>query len=74
VEQTPLEQHPPIDYQLLLLSLAEDYFEAAHGGGALVALVMRNELLNRYHRLIATGLGCLEAVLKVHPMPWRSVS
>lgn len=56
---------PPLDYQLLLLSLAEDYFNAAHGQGSLVALAEREMELERYYKLIATGLGCLETVLKV---------
>ncbi len=56
---------PPVDYQLLLLSLAEDYFAAAHGEGSLVALRRRHSDTQAYYKLIATGLGCLEAVLKV---------
>ena len=56
---------PPLDYQLLLISLAEDYFAAAHRQGSLVALSMRIEDLDRYYKLIASGLGCLETVLKV---------
>lgn len=56
---------PPVDYQLLLLSLAEDYFTAAHGEGSLVALRRRHSDTQAYYKLIATGLGCLEAVLKV---------
>lgn len=58
--------HPSaVDYQLLLLSLAEDYFAAAHGEGSLVALRRRHSDTQAYYKLIATGLGCLEAVLKV---------
>ncbi len=56
---------PPVDYQLLLLSLAEDYFTAAYGEGSLVALSRRHSDTQAYYKLIATGLGCLEAVLKV---------
>ena len=56
---------PPVDYQLLLLTLAEDYFAKAHAEGSLVVLYQRNDELNRYFKLIATGLGCLETVLKV---------
>lgn len=58
-------QPPPVDYQLLLLSLAEDYFAAAHGEGSMVALTRRQSDIQAYHKLIATGLGCLEVVLKV---------
>lgn len=63
--QGPGNATPPLDYQLLLLSLAEDYFAAAHGQGSVVALARREGELEKYYKLIATGLGCLEAVLKV---------
>lgn len=56
---------PPLDYQVLLLSLAEDYFNAAHGQGSLVALAQRGMEMESYYKLVATGLGCLETVLKV---------
>ena len=55
----------PLDYQLLLLSLAEDYFTAAQIEGSNVALFRREIEMQRYYKLLATGLGCLEAVLKV---------
>ena len=63
-------QGQPLDYQLLLLSLAEDYFAAAHGQGSMVALARMEVEMERYYKLIATGLGCLETVLKVC-WPWR---
>jgi len=56
---------PPLDYQLLLLSLAEDYFAAAHSVRSLVVSLHQDMEMCRYYKLIATGLGCLEAVLKV---------
>lgn len=56
---------PPLDYQVLLLSLAEDYFNAAHGQGSLVALAQRGMEMESYYKLVATGLSCLETVLKV---------
>lgn len=56
---------PPLDYQVLLLSLAEEYFNAAHGQGSLVALAQRGMEMESYYKLVATGLGCLETVLKV---------
>lgn len=59
---------PPLDYQLLLISLAEEYFAAAYSGGSLAALVRRETEMQSYYKLIATGLGCLEAVLKVCPI------
>ena len=56
---------PPIDYQVLLLSLADEYLNAAHSHGTMVALQRREMDLEEYYKLLATGLGCLEAVLKV---------
>lgn len=56
---------PPLDYQVLLLSLAEEYLAAAHGQGTLIALAQREMEMEQYYKLVATGLGCLEAVLKV---------
>lgn len=59
------ESKPPIDYQVLLLSLADEYFKAAHSQGTMVALQKREIEIEEYYKLVATGLGCLEAVLKV---------
>lgn len=53
-----------VEHQLLLVSLAEDYFAAAHVGGSKVAWMKRQSDAQAYYKLIATGLGCLEAVLK----------
>ena len=60
----PLYQPPPLDYQLLLLSLAEEYFAAAYGYGSLADIVHRESNMQSYYKTMATGLGCLEAVLK----------
>jgi len=57
------EQEPPIDYQQLLLLLAEDYINAAHGLGSLVTFYRRTEELQQYYQLMAMGLSCLEASL-----------
>jgi hypothetical protein len=54
---------PPVDYQQLLLLLAEDYINAAHGMGSLVAFYRRTEDLKQYYTLMATGLSCIEASL-----------
>ncbi|KAH8821552.1 cohesin loading factor-domain-containing protein [Xylogone sp. PMI_703] len=55
---------PPLDYPMILISLAEEYFDAAHDIGASVALSMEQGDIEEYQKLIATGLGCLETVLK----------
>lgn len=60
----PAVSVPPLDYQILLLSMAEEYFAAAYSRGSLADIVRRETELQEYHKLIATGLGCLEAVLK----------
>ncbi len=52
------------DTQVLLLTLAEEYFAAAHALGPTVASTMSIEFVNKYQKLIATGLGCLESALK----------
>ena len=56
---------PSVDYQLLLLSLAEEYFTAAHSGELSDAIHRGETESQAYYKLIATGLGCLEALLKV---------
>lgn len=67
----PNSSSPSVDYQLLLLSLAEEYFTAANGGESLDA-IHRGEMDSQaYYKLIATGLGCLEALLKVNDL-WIS--
>ena len=55
---------PPLDYQLLLLSLAEEYFAAAYGYGSIADIARRENEMQTYYKMMATGLGCLEAVLK----------
>ena len=54
-----------VDYSGLLLSLAEEYLDAARALGPDVASQGREEDLERYHKLLATGLGCLESTLQV---------
>jgi hypothetical protein len=56
---------PPVDYQVLLLSLADEYLNAAHRHGTKTALVTSQADVEEYYKLVSTGLGCLEAVLKV---------
>lgn len=70
---TPRAKPPPtqpevqINYQALLLSLAEEYINAAHSMGSLVASLRRPADADQYYKLLATGLGCMEVVLKVCP-------
>ncbi|KAL8710522.1 MAG: hypothetical protein Q9220_004955 [cf. Caloplaca sp. 1 TL-2023] len=63
---TPHTTHqlPPIEHHFLLLSLAEDYLAAAHGQRFSSASFKQNVDLASYHKLITTGLACLEVVIK----------
>lgn len=66
------QERPPVDYQALLLSLADEYLNAAHSHGTMVALSRQEIDIEEYYKLVATGLGCLEAVLKVRSLVIRS--
>ncbi|OAX82030.1 hypothetical protein ACJ72_03627 [Emergomyces africanus] len=55
---------PEIDYHTLLLSLADEYIDAAHSQGTALAVAREEAETDEYYKLIATGLACLEAVLK----------
>jgi hypothetical protein len=54
----------PPDTSMLLLALAEEYFEAAHALAPSITFSMTQENVETYEQLIATGLGCLDTVLK----------
>ncbi|OKL56816.1 hypothetical protein UA08_07959 [Talaromyces atroroseus] len=54
-----------VDYQTLLLALADEYLNAAHSKGTILALSKNEVDLKEYYKLVATGLGCLEAALSV---------
>jgi hypothetical protein len=53
-----------IDHPNLLMSLAEEFFDAAHKLAPSTALSMAAADVNAYEKLIATGLGCLDTALK----------
>ncbi|WEW61541.1 hypothetical protein PRK78_007031 [Emydomyces testavorans] len=57
-------ENQSIDYQVLLLSLADEYLDAAHSQGTILAGSRQEADIEQYHKLIATGLCCIEAVLK----------
>ena len=61
----------PVDMPMMLVSLAEEYFGAAHELAPSVALLMTPANVDEYERLIATGLGCLDAALKRVKLPPR---
>ena len=60
----PQTQSSGIDYQATLLSLSDEYVTAAHAmSGRLCSPEATEEDLSQYHKLIATGLGCLESLI-----------
>lgn len=54
----------PEDLSVMLLYAADEYINAAHGLGSVASMVHREADLQRYYKMMATGLGCMEAVLK----------
>jgi hypothetical protein len=60
-----------IDTSTLLLSLAEEYFSAAHSIGPAVAQNMTEDAVDTYQDLIATALACLETTLSKGDLPPR---
>ncbi|PGH04713.1 hypothetical protein GX51_03380 [Blastomyces parvus] len=63
---------PVIDYHVLLLSLADEYIDAAHSQGTALAVAREEAETDEYYKLIATGLACLEVVLKTWKLPPRT--
>lgn len=53
----------PLDYQQLLLALADEYINTARGMTAKLVRNMQEADVEQYHKLIASGLGCMESVL-----------
>lgn len=75
VEKPTKSNKNPVDYQVLLLALADEYLNTAHCHGTKMALATRQADIEEYYKLVATGLGCLEAVLKVCiPCLWLEYS
>ena len=58
--QTP---NVPLDRPLLLMSLAEEFFDAAHSIAPSVTLSRTGENVEVYEKLISTGLACLDTAL-----------
>ena len=52
------------DKAMLLVSLAEEYFEAAHAMAPAIISSMSPDDVESYEKLVATGLGCLDTALK----------
>jgi hypothetical protein len=56
--------HPHIETLPVLLHIAEDCFSKANAVGQEVARSMAPEEVAEHHKLVATGLGCLEVAMK----------
>lgn len=54
----------PVDYRLLLISLADQYLGEAQSLGTLIAHNQAGADETRYYKLMATCMSCYEAVLK----------
>ncbi len=54
----------PVDYRILLLSLADQYIAEARSLSTVLLQEQRADGTDRYYKLMALGLGCLETVLK----------
>ncbi|KAL3427019.1 75k gamma secalin [Phlyctema vagabunda] len=68
---TPQQRPQQLSVPLLLVSLAEEYFEAAHGLVPDVASILEDSYVESYNDLIATGLACLEGAMKKLRLPPR---
>lgn len=63
--QMPPTPPPNVDYQAVLLSLSDEYVNAAYDMSAsLTSTDSSHEQLEEYHGLMSFAMGCLEAVLK----------
>lgn len=59
----------PVDYQVLLLALADDYISKAHWMSVSLAKGAQEADVQDYHKLIAHGLGCMHSVLTNFKFP-----
>ncbi|SMY21478.1 unnamed protein product [Zymoseptoria tritici ST99CH_1A5] len=61
---------PSVDYQAALLTLSDEYITAAYSmSGSLNTAEVDEDILDHYHALLATGMGCLESVLNNYRIP-----
>jgi uncharacterized coiled-coil DUF342 family protein len=54
----------PADLYVMLLSAADEYVTAARSLGPEIARFQRDADLQQYYKLMATAMGCMDAVLK----------
>ena len=61
---TPLTPDFSVEYQLLLVSMAEEYFTAAHSRGSMANILSLDDDCEEYYKLLSLGLSCLEGLLR----------
>lgn len=54
----------PVDLSVMLLSAADEYIAAAHSLGPSIVQDTSGTTMQQYQRLMATALGCMDAILK----------
>ncbi|KUI52682.1 hypothetical protein VP1G_00250 [Cytospora mali] len=67
--QTPSSH---FDTPAVLICVADDCFQAAHSAVQNIATTLDQTNMNEYYKLIATGLGCLDAALSLNKLPPRT--
>ncbi|KAH7089804.1 cohesin loading factor-domain-containing protein [Paraphoma chrysanthemicola] len=63
-QTAPQQRALPADLSVMLLSAADEYIAAARGIGALIVREKREADMRQYYKLMATGLGCMDTVLR----------
>lgn len=66
-----LTQTPRIENLPLLLSVAEDCFAKANAAAPNASWSMGKNEVGEHHKLVATGLGCLEVAMKLNKLTPR---
>lgn len=77
VNMSPVISHPQtpshhFDTPAVLTCVADDCFKTAHAAVQDIATSLDQAGMDEYYKLIATGLGCLEAALALNKLPPRS--
>lgn len=67
--QTPTSH---FDTPAVLTCVADDCFQAAHSAVHDIATSLNKQRVDEYYKLIATGLGCLDAALNLNKLPPRA--
>ncbi|KAK0619331.1 cohesin loading factor-domain-containing protein [Immersiella caudata] len=64
VAKSPVMSHAHVETLPVLIHVAEDCFSKANAGGQNIVRSMTPEEVAEHHKLVATGLGCLEVAMK----------